>query len=167
MLLGCTALRSGLQTFWSCGVRRHFPQWWGYASTPFPGWEKERLFQATLNSQKMISNWEGLRGTLSLGYEFIPLPIHNMGMLHYWVWLCFGGNQLCSPAPWLKHHSAAQLLGVVPSSSGQVGPEDTLHSSSTPCLGVGKPGSSTSKIFPLRIQIRVYTLPCSLVRVNP
>jgi len=64
-------------------------------------------------------------------------------------------NQLFLPISWLKCHWTTQLLGIITSLSGQMGLEDTLHSrwgcDSAICVGLGKPGSKTSKTSILMI----------------
>ena len=76
--------------------------------------------------------------TLSLSYERMPLPVHNMGMLH--TGFALG---LISSACF----SAQVLLGCTASRSccqpfWSDGAKDTLHSAwgcdSDPCLGMGK-----------------------------
>ena len=88
---------------------------WGYVSAPLPGWEGEGLFQASLNLPNRLSGWEGLGATLSLGYELIPLPEHNMETLH-------APEQLCS-----RERSAllAHLLAWVP--LGHTASRSCLH----------------------------------------
>ena len=41
-------------------------------------------------------------------------------------WICSANFWLCLPISWLKCGQVAQLLGFVTSSSGQMGPDDTL-----------------------------------------
>ena len=103
--------------------------------------------------------------TLSFGYELIHLLVHSMGAFHTCYWFCFVGNQLCSLTSWLEHRWATLLPGVIASSSGKIGLEDTHHSGweydSAPCLGVGKLVSRVNKTPPLKIRIRQICSPPS------
>ena len=71
---------------------------WSYVSTPLLGWEVKGLIQATLSFPNSLSSLEGPRASLSLGYEFILLLLHSMGMLYTQYWLCSGDNQFSSLA---------------------------------------------------------------------
>lgn len=86
-----------------------------------------------------LCNWEA-RPILSLGHEFIPLPVYSIGGTHHaqdmQYWLCSGGDQLCSFTILFKHCWDAELLGVVVNPSGQMGLRDTLHSGWS-CEGLG------------------------------
>ena len=74
------------------------------------------------------------------------------------------GNQFFPPSSLLEYGRTTLLLGIVTTSSGQMGPGDTLRSGwgcdSAPCLGKGKLGSRDTKIPHLRIQIRQICIPC-------
>lgn len=102
--------------------------------------------------------------TLGLGYKLFSLPEHSRGTLHTWVWLCSGSKQLSLTIPLLECFWATQLLGALTSFSGQICPEDTVHSGqscdSAPCLSMGKPSSKLGKTPRL-----ICTPPSSLVRV--
>ena len=116
-----------------------------------------------------------LRGagvTLSLGYEWILLPVCSEGMLHSLVLALLWGWSALLSTSWLKHHWTARLSGVVVSPSSKMGLENALHRGwgcdSSSCLNMAKLGLRTSKTLHLKILIRqIYTPPSSLVKVHP
>lgn len=55
---------------------------WAYVSVSLPRQEEERPLQVSFNFTNRLFSLERSWTTISLGYEFIPLPVHSMGMPH-------------------------------------------------------------------------------------
>ena len=93
----------------------------------------------------------------------MPLTKINLKWTEAWYWVC-SGSQFACPSLGLnvvKPHSCQELS---PTCFNQTG----LKAPSTPCLGVGKPGSRASKSPHLRIPVRqTFTSPRFLVWVTP
>lgn len=62
--------------------------------------------------------------TFNIGYELIPLLMCSVRTLHSQYWLCSGSSQLCPPTSLLYGCWTIQILGVVATASGKMGPED-------------------------------------------
>lgn len=114
---------------------------------PLPGLKQEGSLQSSLSFLNQLFGWEGQLATVSLGCELILRLVHSMAVLCAWYSLFSGVSRLCLPASWLEHSWAAQLA-VFSSPSGQMRPEDALHSGwgcdSVLYLGVGKLGFRAS-----------------------
>lgn len=69
-----------------------------------------------------------------------PWPVHSMGTLCTWFWLCSAGDQSFLPTSQLKCPWTSQLPRFVSNPSGQMWPQDTLQNrwgcDSVPCSGM-------------------------------
>ena len=91
----------------------------------------------------------------------MPLTKINLKWTEAWYWVC-SGSQFACPSLSLNVAEPHSCQESSPACFNQTG----LKAPSTPCLGVGRPGSRASKTPHRRIPVRpTFTSPCFLVWV--